>query len=344
MEGGGNPGLGAQRMEKSIMDIAQSTKKKKSSENADFLTTDQTVEEVFATILRSNFATLVTWEPVARQGEDIEGVHQMRVVLRRMRSAFNIFRKAIPHSITGPISEEMRWAANTFGPARDRDVFIAETLQPMVDLIPLPEGEQAMAALAQRYRDEAYTQVRGLLSSDRYREFKGSFGRWIAERGWRDGEWGDVSPKGLESNIVPFATRALSGRMTQTLARGVRIAEMSETERHMLRIDCKKLRYATEFFNPLFDRRQMESFSLALKDLQGLLGIQNDVAVLPTLLEELLTLDSSKPVVQYAGAMVGWRAHQAQGVETQLLAKWLVFARSVQPWDRKPLRRSNRKK
>ena len=45
----------------------------------------QSVNECFATIMQHNFDFLGQWEQAARSWQDIEGVHQMRVIFRRMR-------------------------------------------------------------------------------------------------------------------------------------------------------------------------------------------------------------------------------------------------------------------
>ncbi|MEN8108169.1 MAG: CHAD domain-containing protein [Pseudomonadota bacterium] len=58
-----------------------------------------------------SLASVKEWEPVALAGEDIEGVHQMCVGLRRMRSVLTVFRLAISRKLTRPLAREMRWAA-----------------------------------------------------------------------------------------------------------------------------------------------------------------------------------------------------------------------------------------
>ena len=97
-------------------------------QKANFVTSDQSVEQAFEQILRTNLTTTRDWEPVVLAGEDPEGVHQMRVCLRRMRSALAVFRPAIPRKVTRSFFKEMRWAAKTLDRARDLDVYIAENL------------------------------------------------------------------------------------------------------------------------------------------------------------------------------------------------------------------------
>ena len=97
------------------------------------VTADQSVSEAFATIMRHNFEYLLTWEDAARSWEDIEGVHQFRVTIRRMRSALSLFRDAIPKSVRNHWSDELRWVAGEMGIARDLDVFISEGLSAVAE-------------------------------------------------------------------------------------------------------------------------------------------------------------------------------------------------------------------
>ena len=123
---------------------------------------DQTVSESFATILRHNFENLGRWEQTAHSGSDIEGVHQLRVTVRRMRSALPLFESAIPRSSDRHWRQEMRWLAGELGLARDLDVFISEVLVSLDSKLPL-KGADRFMRIAQRRRARAYEeQVRGI--------------------------------------------------------------------------------------------------------------------------------------------------------------------------------------
>jgi hypothetical protein len=56
----------------------------------------QTVSQAFAALLRHDLDQVLIWQDTARGWDDIEGVHQMRVGFRRMRSVLSLFRDAIP--------------------------------------------------------------------------------------------------------------------------------------------------------------------------------------------------------------------------------------------------------
>ncbi|MBF0158699.1 MAG: CHAD domain-containing protein [Magnetococcales bacterium] len=294
----------------------------------------ESTESVFVSILQQNFTELLKWEPVALAGEDIEGVHQMRVILRRMRSAVIIFRKAIPRQATDTISDEMRWAASELGPARDLDVFIDEGLKAMAGRMPLAQGETGMRELAWQHRQTAYQQVRDMIGSDRFRQFKETLPGWLAERPWRQGVTDEKGTLRLRQNIKIYATRMLNDRLLQVLQTGEQLDKKSAEELHLLRIECKKLRYATEFFSSFYGRDSMAGFVSALRSLQGTLGVMNDVAVMPYLLDGLLQGCNDRELITYAGAIIGWRSRQYEEVRGRLPSQWEQFAKMALPWSR----------
>jgi len=78
------------------------------------------------------------WARIA--GADPEYLHQMRVALRRLRTAFDIFADAAPDA--AGLDGELRWLSRALERARDWDVFVADTLKPMLS------GRRAMPACA----------------------------------------------------------------------------------------------------------------------------------------------------------------------------------------------------
>jgi len=289
----------------------------------------QTVSETFAAILKHDYEHLLDWEATARSWDDIEGVHQVRVALRRLRSALRVFRSAIPRAVTDVWADEMRWLANQLGPARDMDVFIAEGLDVVADKLPLP-GREKLLLLAQSRRAGGYETVIAMLDGERYAGFKKRLGAWLEAQGWLTAELSDKHRQRLEDNIVLFARQVLDKQERAVLATGSNVDQNSPQEMHRLRIECKKLRYAAEFFNPLFSA--MEDFIAHLKGLQDLLGIMHDVAVMHDLLEELLNGETDPQVFQYAGGLVGWRTCQYYDIKDSVDARWEEFVSARYPW------------
>ncbi len=290
---------------------------------------EQSVSETFGAILHHNFDYLRAWETTARSWEDTEGVHQMRVSLRRMRSALRIFRSAVPAEVSRYWAQEMRDLANQLGPARDLDVFIDEGLTTVSGKLALP-GEEELLALARQRREAAYADVLAMLDGDRYARFKEAFSGWLETPGWRQGELPGKYLKQLDSNIIAFARKRLDKLERQVLATGKHVDPACSEEMHQLRIYCKQLRYAAEFFLPLFSG--MDGFIAHLKGLQDLLGVMNDVAVMQHLLEDLLANTDDCEPLQYAGGLVGWRTHEDHHLRGHFHERWEAFVDAKHPW------------
>ena len=165
-----------------------------------------TIEEAFARVLQGNLVRVRECAPVALAGEDIEGVHQMRVCLRRIRSALIVFRNAIPKKTTKSFSNEMRWAAKALDRARDLDVYITENLASD------EKGNQrTLRKIAQKHRKRAYKQVESLIQSERYLELCREFNEWIDARAWQK-KLSEEEKHKLKGNIIPFASVVLEER------------------------------------------------------------------------------------------------------------------------------------
>lgn len=292
----------------------------------------QTVSETLQVILRTNFEQLEEWEDAARSWEDIEGVHQTRVAFRRMRSALSIFRSAISRPVAKPWSDEMRDLANRLGRARDMDVFIDEALGGINGRLPLAGGDR-LEHIARAFREHAYEDVRAMLDGEQYALFKRRYRDWVGVRAWEKAELKPKQRKRLAEENVLFARKLLDGQERRVLEAGTNVDKFAAEEMHRLRIECKKLRYAAEFFSPLF--AGMEGFIGHMKGLQDLLGVMHDVSLLRDLLGEMLADVTDQEVLRYAGGLVGWRTHEYLQLLDGFDALWEEFVEAKHPWWRK---------
>ena len=297
------------------------------------LTIDQSVSDVLASILRHNFDYLLTWEEAARSWEDIEGVHQFRVTLRRMRSALSLFRTALPKAERSRWSDELRWVAGELGLARDLDVFIAEGLSAVAEDLPLA-GAEGLLQLAEQRRAQAYDgQVCAMLDSDRYRQFKDGFAAWLDGKQWESADMSKKERKLMSMNIVQFSRNLMDKQERKVLSAGSHVDRYNAKDMHSLRIECKKLRYAAEFFRPLF--LGMDTFIAHMKGLQDLLGLMNDVAVMRQLLDDLLADEGDHEILVYAGGLIGWRTCDYHHMLNRFDAYWEEFIEAKHPWWKK---------
>ncbi len=291
------------------------------------------LDEAFATILRGCLGHLLESLPAALDGRDPEGVHQLRVALRRLRSALDLMRSVGPLSQLDALRREARWLAQNLSAARDWDIFQGQTLPTVAKACPSVAGFDALAEVIAKHRQVAYHKVRAALADARCSRFLIGLGGWIEARGWHGGEVAPENLARLAEPAIGFAGEALSTRHTKVLKRGRHFKSLSVEELHRLRLAAKKLRYVADFLLPLYqDRKSVKQFSRKLAGLQEELGCYNDMAVTASLLDEL-TGESSE--ISTAGAViVGWQAHAAIGIAPRLRSAWRDFTKTKTPWSR----------
>jgi inorganic triphosphatase YgiF len=288
------------------------------------------LDDALATILRGCFGHLLQSLPAAEDGRDPEGVHQLRVALRRLRAALDLMRSVGPLSKVEALRAEARWIAQNLSDARDWDIFQAGTLPTIAKACSQVAGFDALHEAAEKRRAAAYYRVRNVLAERRVSSFLIVLGGWIEARGWR----GDVAPDALGQLAEPavtFARRMLSNQYAKVLKRGRRLKSLDAEERHRLRLAVKKLRYVAEFLLPLYgQRKSTRRFSRKLAGLQEELGHYNDIAVTASLLAGLGAGSADGGTA--AAAIAGWQAHAMMGVEPRLRDTWSEFAKAKVPW------------
>jgi triphosphatase len=225
---------------------------------------------------------LMANELIVRANPEADAVHQMRVALRRLRAAITLFNAAVDDDRRDHIRAELKWMANLLGEARDLDVYLARLLEPARDE---PRDNNALTALldeTQERRDRAYERFQESIASPRFVNGILETAAWI-----QAGDWvRDVSKAGRKRRDLAVPTLAeeeLRRRWRRVLKRGRRLAELDPEQRHQVRIEIKKLRYAAEFFESLFKGKETKARrQAALKTLEALqetLGDLNDIAV-----------------------------------------------------------------
>lgn len=235
-----------------------------------------TTAESFAAIVAHCLRQFRLNEEMLRRDARPEVLHQARVALRRLRSALSIFRPVVADDEFARLREDCRWLAATLGEARDLDVLIGRCdAQPHA-------GRLGLA------RDRAYAAAMEALASERSRWLMIDLTRWAALGAWR------MQPADPALPAAPaerFAAETLERLRRRVKRRGRDLAALGDEERHRVRIEAKKLRYAAGFFAGLFPgskaARRHKAFLAALEDLQRHLGDLNDLATAPQVLARL---------------------------------------------------------
>ncbi|UVF20458.1 CHAD domain-containing protein [Microvirga terrae] len=236
----------------------------------------------FQTIAASCLQHLMANEAIVRRVPEADAVHQMRVALRRLRAAITLFKAVVEDERRDPIRAELKWMANVLGEARDLDVYITTVLEPARDRFGTDQSYKSLLAEYQKRRDRAYDTARETISSPRFMTSVLETAAWIEAGDWLEGG-GKAARKLRTRPVAILAGEELGRRRKKIIKRGRHLVELDPEERHQVRIEIKKLRYATEFFESLFKgggakKRKRKALS-ALEALQETLGELNDIAV-----------------------------------------------------------------
>ncbi|MCP3477399.1 CHAD domain-containing protein [Bradyrhizobium sp. CCGUVB1N3] len=288
------------------------------------------LDETFAAILRACLLHLLQSLPAAEDGRNPEGIHQLRVALRRLRSAMHLMQSVLPVSKLDLLRADAKWLGQNLSAAREWDVFQHETLRTVAQGCPSIAGFDALERAAEQHRTDSYDKARLALTDRRASYFVIGLGGWIEARGWR----GDVAAEQLAQLAEPamnFARRILSTQHAKVLKRGRRFKSLTAEELHRLRLAVKKLRYVADFLLPLYGQRKSATrFSDRLADLQHELGIYNDMAATASLLADIGMESASGSTA--AAAIAGWQAHAMVGTEPRLRKVWSDFVKAKVPW------------
>lgn len=294
------------------------------------LSVKDSVEEAYGRILAVSLEQAFAHEEVILKGEDPEGVHQMRVALRRFRSCFSVFKRVVVARVAGPVRRDIKPLLARLGPARDWDVFREKLAAMTRESMPGREDFARVEHAAGHLRDQAYAELRTLLRSREYHRTKLGLIDWVAGRTWRAGLADDELGR-LAAPVVDFANGSLQRGDGRVRRRGERICGRSEDELHVLRIAAKKQRYATEFFAGLYPERRVKPYLRALKRLQTDLGHLNDGATARKLLAEIGRRSGAGASCQY---VLGWIERGLGESRGQLPALWAEFGARKPFWNK----------
>nr|WP_255626524.1 CYTH and CHAD domain-containing protein [Phyllobacterium sp. KW56] len=289
-----------------------------------------TVDEGIAKLLSScQQQILANLSPAENGGE---GVHQLRVALRRLRTALYFLRREFETPSLQALDAEARWFARTLGPARNWDVFIDSTLAD-IEKTNLPDIDfSSLRNASVPFRNEGYGIVRDNIADSQTNRFLLSLGLVIQRKSWRN-EVASEDLRTLAEPLTKFASNVLTHIERKVLKRGRHFRHLRPEARHKLRLTLKKLRYATEFFLPLFaNRASTGKYLKQLSRLQDVLGEANDIRTSRTLLSNIRERAESPDLHRAIGAVIGWQGHLETTSASRMNTRWGKFKRTAQFW------------
>ena len=257
--------------------------------------------------------------------DDPEYLHQLRVGMRRFKSALKLFRGlvALPPELQHLLDEE----STLLGSARDADVLLLTTLPKIAKagrhetfLQPLVDHAQACAA-------ERRAAARAAIHSTRHAQLMLALFEWIDGKGWRK----DASRAGrarLRQPLAGYARHAAVAAHAVVAKRARKVQKLGghdSASLHRLRIGAKQARYAVEFFADIERPARAARHVKALAGVQDALGMLNDAHVAHSLLAGFV--QSSPALAPAAGVVSAYLDGMAASRLASRKAPWGALAR-----------------
>jgi CHAD domain-containing protein len=206
---------------------------------------------------------------------DTEFLHDLRVAVRRTRSAIKLLGAVLPAELADHYQAEFKWLGDVTTPVRDLDVHLLgfDALAAQVEAASPADLEPLRVFLARR-RGREVRRLAAALRGSRFRAIADDWRKALLEL--RD----TGSPRRRRPAAVTLA-RSTTGRAFRRIAaQGGAITPASPPESlHDLRKRAKELRYLLEFFAPLHDPVAYRKVVGDLKQLQDCLGDFQDSEV-----------------------------------------------------------------
>ncbi len=265
---------------------------------------DDPMSEAGRKTLRFHYRRMLDNEPGTRLDEDIEALHDMRVATRRMRAAFRVFGEYYQPKEAAPYLKGLKRTGRALGPVRDLDVFRDKV---RAYLSTLPESQQGsldgFLTTLEAQRKAARERMITYLDGEKYARFRDRFGQFVETEGMGSRP---VTFKG--DDPVPYRVRHVAPMTIYQRLAAVRaydewvsipwtdLPDPPLERLHALRIACKRLRYALEFFDEVLGP-STKALIKEIVTMQDHLGDLQDAVVARRLLREYLQRGTWGPSV-----------------------------------------------
>ncbi len=287
------------------------------------------VAAAFARVVGHLTDVILYFAPLAADGRDgPEPVHQMRVAVRRLRSAIKVFRRAVRCPSVDAVNAHLKSLASRLGPTRDWDVFVTETGAKVGAAFPTERNVHRLLAAAERRRLACNAELRTYLHGAEFRRLGIELACLAGGDSWQ-ATLGEAEKNELASPLNDFARVVLNRRLERLAQLEGDIETLEPGELHATRIRAKRLRYAAEIFAPLYAGKASKRFIRRLATLQDRLGTLNDGAVAESLLAEL----GGSRLAFASGVVLGFVGAHGGRARERIARAWRKFDRLAPFWD-----------
>jgi inorganic triphosphatase YgiF len=295
---------------------------------------DCVAEEAFRTTLNHCLRHIARNTGAVADARDPEGIHQIRVGLRRLRAALSAFGDAFRAAPLEELRARAKTLADVFGETRELDVFALELLAPIEELSNKPPGLPQLRLALDEIRRECWDRATELVRSDEFTGFLLDLAVAVEARVWRDGANAEKFDQFLRP-AQSLAAESLEKALKKAIRRAKHLTELDTDQRHKLRIELKRLRYTAEFFAPLFSGKEVKPFLERLSKLQDLFGTLNDAATAAHILRRInehAGVGGGPERIEAAAFVDGWHQSQVGPTWDKAQKRWKRFIKAEPFW------------
>ena len=229
------------------------------------------IYECCSNIIARQYGVLINREKTVFEDVDIEDIHEMRVAVRRIRSAFRSFRPCISQDHRKFILKDLKCLARVLGKVRDLDIAIA-FFKDYDKRFPDNKGVSFLIKYCKKRRKARKKVLFSFLRSKRYLTLKENF---VCFNDYLK----DNVDKGVEVSVQKDFYRSFEPIIEEVFSyKEVKDLLSSDLELHDLRIAIKYLRYNLEFID--LDSKEATNIVKILRNYQNILGLINDYNIM----------------------------------------------------------------
>jgi triphosphatase len=263
-------------------------------------------------------------------GAEPNRIHEARVAIRRLRSVLSVFRDALPVFSRKALGRDLGALATKLGHARELDVFLAETLEPLAKASGEEQCLRGLRLTAAVLRQNAAEAARQAAGGAEFLALSCRLGAWFDAGIWPELA-GPDSAALLDRPFEDFAQQLLRKQHRKLVSAAEALKDSNPAELHALRIQAKRLRYTADFVRGLFPERVAKRYIGALKAIQEILGTLNDAIVARALLPQLTKSDPTGGA-RAAGLVAGWTAAEVTFARQRFADTWDRFTETKRFW------------
>ncbi|PKM62228.1 MAG: hypothetical protein CVU99_00160 [Firmicutes bacterium HGW-Firmicutes-4] len=252
-------------------------------------------------IINSGFNEILNaYDRFFENQSDPEGVHQVRVRIRKFRAILAFFKPLFKAESYQLQQDTLRKMGQQFGEVRQLDVLLSGIAEIEKNASLESSDFGKFKDHLQGKREMAFEQLWTSLKTDVFA--LDLLDIWV----WKLNDPWEAGAPDLQLSIKEYTDKHIENWLKK-IRRSMKSLDVKDQQAvHRVRIKSKKLRYVIEQLSTILDRKTRKSMD-AFEKMQDDLGYYHDVFANQQLLEQLVAASADCELHYQAGIIIGWQ-------------------------------------